>query len=1013
MATPNSRGASSAGWPPLKALLAVQTQNAFNDNVVRFALMGVAFVVLQENKAAQDSYKNLIGTLISLPFVIFAPIAGWTSDRFSKRDVIRVCLYAQIAIIGAIMLAVWSGRLWLATAGFFVLAIQSAFFGPAKVGILKELVGSHRLAVAAGWMQMLTIAAIVLGSPVGGLGYQWVRSHVTEDPWLAALVPMGLVGLLAFAALLMLRQVGPTPSHHGEKLRISVFVSHFADLRELFRSRPVWVSAIGIAFFWFSGAFAFAVFTQMAQERFPEDEAAAVASYCLASMGLGIALGSVFVAALSSNRIELGLVPLGALGMTLSIALAALLPLGAALYGALLVLGAASATFLVPQNAFLQDRADAQRRGRILSASNLINSLAAIAANGVQLGLQWSGISAKVQLWLMVAISLGVVMVAIKLLPSNFVRILLKIFLKIFYRIRVVGEVRVPERGGALLLSNHMTWIDGLLIGAACRRDVRFVAYEGFFKGGLVAWGLRLFGVIPISAKHARQAITLTSAAVKEGNVVCLFPEGTLSRTGCLNPLQKGFELIARKMEGAPVIPVHLDGLWGSVFSYSGGRFFFKWPRKIPYPLTVRFGAPLSPGEATQEKVSQAQLSLSVESYRSRPNLRRPLAVEMVRALKGLGSWRGSCLIEVGQGRPRVWSRSEILAQAWTLGRRWREELPGDQVAVVLPAGRAHMVAQLGLLLAGKTVVPLSVEPLGGGDAALRERMRRADVSAVVTSATVSGEFGAMGAHEPRVLRMEEELETHWVSRWMTRLGLAWLPTWWLARKVRLPGADWSVVRFLGEGAETSGAWTQRTVLTQVRQLAETGSFLPRDHVQNFYPMGSPAGQWFGMWGPLLGGWRVIVPAEGEPLERLEGVTVRVMPVETMLESSLKATPGLRAVVSVDGPREGSLPEAVSESVFLARGWLDPESGLVVSVSMPHPEGKRSSQRGHASGSCGRPLPGVWVKGDGEVPSPLTMAHAALGEQGRHGMCWVGTVDDEGFLFVEKAAGSGNDDLTG
>ncbi|MGY8686690.1 MAG: MFS transporter, partial [Verrucomicrobiales bacterium] len=209
--SPSSSEPSPQAWRSLRAVLTVQTQNAFNDNVVRFTLMGIAFIILQDNKTALESYKNIIGTLISLPFVLFAPIAGWTSDRFAKSQVIKVCLYAQIAIIVAIMGAVVIGNLWLATGGFFALAIQSAFFGPAKLGILKELVGSKKLAVVSGWMQMLAIVAIVFGSPAGGGGYKAARGWI-NDPWMAGLIPIGFILLFAVIALLIVRKIQPTPA---------------------------------------------------------------------------------------------------------------------------------------------------------------------------------------------------------------------------------------------------------------------------------------------------------------------------------------------------------------------------------------------------------------------------------------------------------------------------------------------------------------------------------------------------------------------------------------------------------------------------------------------------------------------------------------------------------------------------------------------------------------------------------------------------------------------------------
>ena len=985
MASTSSSGEPSPqAWRSLRAVMTVQTQNAFNDNVVRFTLLGIALIVLQGQTmmingkpvAIDTAYKNTIGILISLPFVIFAPIAGWASDRFSKRSVIQTCLWAQIAIIVAIICAMISRSIWLATAGFFVLAIQSAFFGPAKLGIMKELVGSKKLSVVSGWMQMLTIVAIIFGSPVGGAGFKKASDYI-PDIWMAGLVPVGLILLMAFTALIMVRRIQTTPAHAGEKLTVGVFFRHFVDLREIYRSRPVWLSSIGIAVFWFTGAFSIAVFTQIAQEAYPIDgaTAAAVASYCLAATGLGIALGSVFVAMISSNRLELGLVPLGVIGMAISIALAALLPLGSWFYAALALLGATSAMFLVPQNAFLQDKADPARRGRVLSASNLINSAAAIFANVAQYALEeGANISSRGQLWILFIACVVTAFFCIRLLPSHFVRILLKIFMRFFYRLRIMGEANLPEKGGALLLANHVTWIDGLLIGAASPRDVRFVAYDGFFKRGIISWGLRLFGVVPISSKSARQAIKTTASAVNEGGLVCLFPEGTLSRTGFLNEFQKGFELIARQAKGAPVIPVAIDGMWGSSFSFSGNKFFFKRLSKFPYPATVNFGAPMIAAEADRDAVRDALITLRQEAYSKQPTL----AHATIDALKLKG--KQVCLIDRSEIRRTRFTRRMVLASSLQLADRWKESIAEDRVGVALPPSSPSVFAHLGLILAGKTVINLPLQAVDRSS--LAKSLEEANISTVITTKAIHE--GLSDLPWPKhVLSLTKELRAvDGLPRLQARFRVFLSPRWLLKRRLTQKPESPALGILNNEGNYHFLSHSQ--VLSQVAQISDVNAFLQDDVLLNLYPNHQVTGQVFGLWLPILQGIRFVVhtmgshPATPEALINKEGVTAIITGEAglSFCQEAFKLKDNLtRTVTTFDRPRENGPFDGLKATACY--GWVSQSSGLIVSLSVPHPPSKDPPQTGHLPGASGRLLPG-----------------AALPIEG--------TLDDEGYLKLRS-----------
>jgi acyl-[acyl-carrier-protein]-phospholipid O-acyltransferase/long-chain-fatty-acid--[acyl-carrier-protein] ligase len=339
------------------------------------------------------------------------------------------------------------------------------------------------------------------------------------------------------------------------------------------------------------------------------------------SLALGIGAGSLTAGHLSGQKVELGLIPLGALGMGAS---TMLLSVSASSYTLtaimLVVLGFAGGWFIVPLQAFLQYKSRSEERGLLLATTNFLSMGAVLVASGVLwvchdlLTLPANRIILLAGLGLL----LGTVYL-LRLLPAFVVRVVCWMLTHTLYRIRVVGGEHIPTQGPALLVCNHVSYVDGLLVGACVPRFVRFLIYRPIYERKALRWLFRLMQAIPIAGgPEAPAALAQARQALQEGHVVCIFAEGAVSRTGDLLPFQRGFERIIEGLE-VPVIPVHLDRLWGSIFSFQGGRFFWKWPQQLPYPVTVSFAAPL-PATATASQVQQVveELGSAAMAYRPR-----------------------------------------------------------------------------------------------------------------------------------------------------------------------------------------------------------------------------------------------------------------------------------------------------------------------------------------------------------------------------------------------------------
>jgi len=589
-------------WWSFTALLGLQTQNAFNDNTVRFLLLPLGTALAAASAGGGLAYyQHLLGALLVLPYIFFSPLAGWVADRFPKNRVIVVSLVMQTAVFVLIALSVQSRVLWLATAGFFFLALQSTLLSPAKCGVIKELVGSARLGFANGLMELTLILAILAGMFLGGWWFDQrldaVDAAADVAPWIAANGPIWILTAATLVALALSFGVEHTPARlpnarfHGRLLW-----GHFHELRRLFRDKGLRLSAIGVMYFWFIGALVQLAIVQAAKILTGGVAGMGTAtSVMIACASGGVAIGSLAAGLVCRKGTELGLVPVGALLMAAGSGVAAWSYPGSNGFNVgLAMLGVSSALFFVPLFAYFQEVAPESQRGRLLASSNLLNNLAMIAATLLQLGFMKSGISIRWQFAILAITSLVVGIYVVRLLPQRFFRLLITPVFRSVYRMRVEGAERIPPKGGALLVANHVSYLDAFILSTACPRNIRFLMLESYYRPPWARWFLDLFRVIPITPTKAKEAIRRAVDGLEAGELVCLFPEGKLTTDGQVDSFQRGMELILRG-KPSPVVIGAVDGLWGSWFSFHGGKPFNGFPR-WPQPVTVRF---LEPQPAT------------------------------------------------------------------------------------------------------------------------------------------------------------------------------------------------------------------------------------------------------------------------------------------------------------------------------------------------------------------------------------------------------------------------------
>lgn len=612
------------------------------------------------------------------------------------------------------------------------------------------------------------------------------------------------------------------------------------------------------------------------------------------------------------------------------------------------------------------------------------------------------------------------------------------------YRVRPLGLENLPRTGGALILPNHVTWVDAIVLQLACPRRLRYLIYEPIYNRPLLKPFLKMLGCIPIMPGRSKGALALATAALQAGEVICIYPEGELTRTGTLLRLKKGYLHLARAAN-VPVVPVCLDQLWGSIFSYEGGRYFSKLPRRWPYPVTVAFGAALTPEQADPATVRERMLGLGADCYQQRDALRGNLAEACLRGLKH--GQRKVAVIDGNDGSQLT--RGTLLAAGITLARFLQTGPTKDEprIAIVLPPGKGAMLANLAVTLAGKVPVNMNFT---AGRASLESALRQAGIKTVLSARLVQKKLENFPWDKvERTMNMDEIMPPlkPKVVRW--RIAVALLP-WWVLTGIlgtsKRGDHDEAVLLFTsGTGGNPKGVvLSHRNVLANVSQFRLMVNFYPGDAFMASLPFFHSFGCTVTLWFPLIEGVKIVTypsPLDvGKNAELIQKHRCTVhLATPTFLRSYLrKATreqlATLRLVIVGAEKLTLNTAEAFEEKFGhpAMEGYGLTEMAPVVACNLPDvaagllPDGGRAYQPGRRLGSVGKIAPGIAVRvtdpDDDNVPRSLhdtgmlwyrgpNVFEGYFGEpeltaKVKTADGWfrtgdLGRVDEDGFLFIE------------
>lgn len=605
---------------------------------------------------------------------------------------------------------------------------------------------------------------------------------------------------------------------------------------------------------------------------------------------------------------------------------------------------------------------------------------------------------------------------------------------RLFYRIEVLPSPRLPE-GGCIVLPNHLSWVDAVLLQVATPRPIRFIVDETIYQNRKIRPLLHLARAIPISAKRAKDGIRTAVNAIKKGEVVCIFPEGEISRAGSLLRIQKGFELIARESD-AQVVPVWLDEVWGSLFSFSQGRYFLKWPKRFPYTVRIAYGLPMSSEEACSGSVRESLLDLGELCFQQRPALRGHLGRA---AIEGLMRLPFSEALVDGMDGSSI-SRADLLAAGLALSVELRRKVAEPRVAIVLPPGKGATIVNLAVVLSGKIPVNLNFT---ASRPSIEAALRIAGLKSVVTAASVKDRFPEFAWPEQVhfVEQIMPSLKTR-VILWRCSIGI--LPSSWIAALAKVPvsgdRAEAVTLFTSGSSGEPKGVvLSHRNLLGNVGQFSHALELKKGDSILACLPLFHSFGSTVNLWYPLIEGMRMVTfpsPLDAQKnSELIERHSVKLLcSTPTFLRGYLrKVEPrqlrSLELVVTGAEKLPLDLAHAFQKRFgkTVLQGYGLTETSPVASVNLPDPPAPWPGapvQTSNRSGAVGRLMPGMTAR----IRDPETGHKLSLHETG---MLWLkgpnifemylndplrtgealqdgwlktgdlGRFDADGFLFIE------------
>ncbi len=925
----------------------------------------------------------LINAMILLPFIFLFSSSGYISDRFSKTKVIRYGALTAIVVSLFIVVSYHFGQFYMAFALTFLLAAQSAIYSPAKYGMIKELVGNEHLAEANGIVQAISIAAILLSAIVFSVIFEmlYIDGEVIPNNILKTMMPIGwllvilstLEWYLSFKLPLIKIENIEKPFDFSKYIRLNYFKT---NMKTILIDKQIWLSIIGLSVFWAIGQLIIAVFPAHYKSIIGDDNAVMIQAI-LALSAIGIVVGSIIAGKSSKLHIELGLVPLGALGMFVALLMFTWSYTVAAMMFASFIFGFFGGLFIVPLNSLMQFLAPNKDIGVILAGNNFIQNIFMLSFLILSIILVSIGFSSNILFLTAALITLSGSIYLIAKIPHLFVRVLLMPILKMRYRLNIHGLENIPSQGGVLLLGNHISWIDWLLLQVATPRAIKFVMHKHFYEKWYIRRILDFFDVIPIANVGSKGALEAITKRLDNGEVVALFPEGRISFNGQMNEFKKGYEKSIAGT-GHPIVPFYLYGLWGSTFS-KANVFFKSMIRKgDKRDVRVVFGSQL-PSKSQAHEVKQHVIELSRYAWEDSISELAPITHSWLRWAK-TRPFKRSIVDTFGNDLNNI----EVMREVFLFAKRFKL-INGENIGVLLPSSSMGAIVNMALLVIGKR--PVNINYTLSADA-IKNSISQAGIEKIITSKKFMHKLSPEGFDlgpilNGRIVMVEDIGKTiTQKEKIRTTIEVFFMPKVWLKWRYFLPVSmeDTAVILFASgsKGTPKGVELTHKNLMTNIKQVAALLQFQESDIILSSLPMFHSFGLSIMTLLPLCEGIGMISISDPENCATLGALSARheatiifgTSQSFKLYTENKNLHPlmfeNIRMAVTGSQKLEPEIKKGFKEKFGLDiyEGYGATEASSVIAVNMPNGLDLDSMKIviGNKNGSVGQAIPGTTIK---------------------------------------------------
>lgn len=955
------------------SLLITQFLGAFNDNLCRMIIIFTALSQAEKLGQSSTTLIPLIGGVFIIPYLFFSGYAGYLADKYSKTTVLIRTKFLEIISMGLMLFTLISGNVYLMIAVLFIMSTQSTFFSPAKYGILPELFSEGALARANGLINMTTFVSIILGTALGGYMF-----FIFQDAPYKMGVVLLIIAIIGFISALLINKVPPSGSK--VEFKINPYGEIFEGIKILKRNKTLFLSCLSVAYFWFIGSLVQLDIPIIATELMMLK--ADKASLLIAALAVGVGLGSLMAGRLSVTTIEIGIVPIGAMGVTAFLITSGLVsgaPLASDSFNSMAIhlslLGFFGGLYVVPLIALVQERSPVKEKGRVLATLNVLSTIAMLLS---VLSIYVLGTILKVStadiLLIFGGVTVFVTIYILTVVPDFAVRFVLLLFTHSIYKINLRGVDNIPKTGPALIVCNHMSHVDGLLIGANVPRFVRFMLFKPYYEMRGLHWFFKMMKMIPVSnlsKSDTLEAIDKARESLKNGELVCIFAEGAISRTGNMLPFKRGYEKILDGLD-VPIIPAHLDRLWGSIFSFKEGKFFFKWPKKIPYPVTVSFGKPLKPHEdpfIVRKKVQE----LGTTAFEDRRKKGDTIGAKFIKTAKG--NMTKDAVID---STDKHLSYFKLLTLSLILSSKFKSlkanKSNTKMVGLILPPLAVGAAVNIACYFRG--LIPVNLNFTAGSDF-LRFAVNTCELKEIITSKSFIKKAGI--ERTPEMIFIEDIVKNISsilkISSMLKALAPRFLIKNVFTKTVTDP-YELSTILFSSGSTATPKAikLSHHNIISNIDGIDQVLWLTNKDKIMGVLPFFHSFGFTGALWLPLLSGFAAVYhpnPLDpktiGEMIKKYKATLFITTP--TFAQSYIRKCEkedleSLRfAITGAEKLKLDTFNKFKEKfDIELQEGYGATEMGPVISLNIPDFKAKGSHQKGTKFGTVGHPIPGVTIK---------------------------------------------------